>query len=80
MRVEEQGQAPDAERRRLDGPVDAARLQLHSLQAHFQAQADPAKAAIFAAHQGLLDDPEILGIATSAIAKGKSAAFAWQRS
>jgi glucose-specific phosphotransferase system IIA component len=41
--------------------------------------ADPAKAAIFAAHQELLEDPDLMEIAESAIAKGKSAAFAWQR-
>ncbi|MEZ0254287.1 MAG: phosphoenolpyruvate--protein phosphotransferase, partial [Chthoniobacter sp.] len=37
-----------------------------------------AKAAIFAAHAELLDDPDFLDIANSAIAKGKSAAFAWK--
>ncbi|MCA9797839.1 MAG: phosphoenolpyruvate--protein phosphotransferase, partial [Candidatus Eremiobacteraeota bacterium] len=37
------------------------------------------KAAIFAAHQELLDDPDLLDIAYSALAKGKSAEFAWQR-
>jgi phosphoenolpyruvate-protein kinase (PTS system EI component) len=44
-----------------------------------RAKADPAKAAIFAAHQELLEDPDLMDIAESAIAKGKSAAFAWQR-
>jgi phosphocarrier protein FPr len=49
------------------------------LQAELHAQADTAKAAIFADHQELLEDPDLMDIAASAIAKGKSAAFAWQR-
>ncbi len=82
IRVEEEPEAgsdPNAERRRLDDAVDTAKVQLQALQAQLQAQSDPAKAAIFAAHQELLDDPDMLEIALSAIAKGKSAAFAWQR-
>lgn len=73
------GDGPNVERRRLDDAIDAAKVQLQALQAQLQAQSDPAKAAIFAAHQELLDDPDLLEIAESALAKGKSAAFAWQR-
>lgn len=40
--------------------------------------AGAAQAEIFAAHRELLDDPELLGIAESAIAKGCSAGFAWR--
>ena len=42
-------------------------------------KADPAKAAIFAAHEELIEDPDLLEIVDSAIAKGKSAAFAWKK-
>jgi phosphocarrier protein FPr len=42
-------------------------------------QADANKAAIFAAHQEVLDDPELRDSVRSAILKGKSAAFAWQQ-
>ncbi|MEN6484120.1 MAG: phosphoenolpyruvate--protein phosphotransferase, partial [Syntrophobacteraceae bacterium] len=42
-------------------------------------RADANKAAIFAAHQEILDDPELLETVRSAILKGKSAAFAWQQ-
>ena len=52
--------------------------QLAALRAQLHAKADPAKAAIFAAHEELLADPDLLEIAESAIAKGKSAAFAWK--
>ena len=76
--VQEVGEAPNLERRRLEDALDLARNQLEALQAELRSQADPAKAAIFAAHQELLGDPGLLDIAESAIAKGKSAAFAWR--
>ncbi len=79
IQVEEEGGDPHKERRRLDDALDMAKVQLEALQAQLHGQADPAKAAIFAAHQELLEDPDMMDIAESAIAKGKSAAFAWQR-
>lgn len=78
IQVEETGESPDQERQRLDDALDQARLQLETLQAEVSAQADPAKAAIFAAHQELLDDPDLKEIAESCISKGKSAAFSWK--
>ena len=36
------------------------------------------KAAIFAAHRELLDDPDLLTIAGDAVSAGKTAAFGWQ--
>jgi phosphocarrier protein FPr len=74
-------EADDAylERRRLDDAIEQAKLQLEALQARLQVDANPGKAAIFAAHQELLGDPDLLDIAVSAIAKGKSAPFAWRR-
>ncbi len=76
--VTEAGEAPNVERRRLEDAMDLAKNQLEALQAELRATADAGKAAIFAAHQELLDDPGMLDIAESAIAKGKSAAFAWR--
>jgi multiphosphoryl transfer protein len=49
------------------------------LRAQLQAKADPAKAAIFAAHEELIEDPDLREIVDSAIAKGKSAAFGWKQ-
>ncbi|MFO1429100.1 MAG: phosphoenolpyruvate--protein phosphotransferase [Candidatus Competibacteraceae bacterium] len=69
---------PHQERRSLDKAIEEAKVQLQSLQARLHAEADAGKAAIFAAHQELLEDPDLLDIADSAIAKGRSAAFAWQ--
>jgi len=75
--IKEEGDSPDAERRRLDGAIDKAAGQLEALRAQFHGSKQQAKAAIFAAHSELLEDPDLIEIATSAIAKGKSAAFAW---
>jgi phosphocarrier protein FPr len=76
--VEEEGHGVEHEKAALAGAIDKARGQLEALRAQLHAKADPAKAAIFAAHAELLDDPDFLDIANSAIAKGKSAAFAWK--
>lgn len=77
--VEEEGQGVRYEQDRLSDAIARARGELEALRASLHAKADPAKAAIFAAHMELLDDPDFLEIANSAIAKGKSAAFAWKK-
>jgi multiphosphoryl transfer protein len=78
--VPETGDAdPRKERRKLDDALDRGKNELEALQTELKASADPKKAAIFAAHQELLEDPGLLDIAESALAKGKSAAYAWQR-
>ena len=76
--VEEDGRGVENEQHRLTDAIDKARGQLEALRAQLHSKADPGKAAIFAAHAELLDDPDFLEIANSAIAKGKSAAFAWK--
>jgi phosphocarrier protein FPr len=77
--VAEPGEGVDAERRRLATALDAAHAQLAALRAQLHAKTNPAKAAIFAAHEELISDPDLLEIAESAIAKGKSAGFAWKK-
>ncbi|MGB0127379.1 MAG: phosphoenolpyruvate--protein phosphotransferase, partial [Rhodocyclaceae bacterium] len=69
---------PQSERERLDHAIDQARIQLEALHARLHSERAADKAAIFAAHQELLDDPDLLDIASSALAKGKSAEFAWR--
>ena len=78
IQVKEEGGTPDQERRLLDGAIDRASGQLEALRAQLHGHKEQAKAAIFAAHSELLEDPDLIEIATSAIAKGKSAAFAWK--
>ena len=75
----EAGVGVDIERGRLGDALATARGQLAALRAQLHAKREVAKAAIFAAHEELLADPDLLEIAESAIAKGKSAAFAWKR-
>lgn len=76
--VQEEGHGVDREKNLLTDAIGKARAQLEALRAKLHGGSDPAKAAIFAAHSELLDDPDFLEIAQSAIAKGKSAAFAWK--
>lgn len=75
--IVEDGRTPHEERQRLDLALDQARRELRTLQERLTETADPARASIFAAHEELLGDPDLLEIAASAIDKGKSAAFAW---
>ncbi len=79
LMVDETGEAPAKERRQLEDAIGKAALEVESIRAKVHGQGDPGKAAIFAAHQEILDDPELMDIATSAINKGKSAAWAWQQ-
>ncbi|MCX5786181.1 MAG: phosphoenolpyruvate--protein phosphotransferase [Elusimicrobia bacterium] len=77
-RVPEHGETPEMERRRLDEALAAARLQIAALQDRLRISGDAGKSAIFDAHMELLEDPDLLNLAASAIAKGKSAAFSWK--
>ncbi len=78
IQVKEEGGSPDQERRLLEDALEKAGGQLEALRAQLHGHKEQAKAAIFAAHSELLEDPDLIEIATSAIAKGKSAAFAWK--
>jgi phosphocarrier protein FPr len=77
--LEERASDPNHERRALDAAVSSAHLQLEAVQARLATEADPEKAAIFAAHQELLEDPEVLDAAAAAIRGGATAAFAWRQ-
>ncbi|MBE7384761.1 MAG: phosphoenolpyruvate--protein phosphotransferase [Leptolyngbya sp. SIO1E4] len=79
LTVAEVGESPEKERRKLEDAIAKAALDIEALRAKVHSHGNPGKAAIFAAHQEILDDPELAEIATSAINKGKSAAFAWQQ-
>jgi phosphoenolpyruvate-protein phosphotransferase len=79
--IEVKEDAADAhkERRLLNEALDRAMVQLETLETRLRQEADADKAAIFGAHREILRDPDLLDIASSAIDKGKSAAFAWRR-
>ncbi|NJO41115.1 MAG: phosphoenolpyruvate--protein phosphotransferase [Cyanobacteria bacterium RU_5_0] len=77
--VLEKGDSPYVERRKLEQSLGQAKLEIEALRANVHKQGNPNKAAIFAAHQELLEDPELLDMTFSAIDKGKSAAYAWKQ-
>lgn len=79
LEVPEVGGDPAHERRRLDAALEQAKGELEMLQTRMTAEADPAKAGIFAAHRELLDDPDLVEVAQAGIAAGKSAGYAWKR-
>ena len=79
IEVTEEGAEVETERGKLSAAIETAKGQLEALRAQLQAKADPAKAAIFAAHEELIEDPDLLDIVDSAIAKGKSAEFGWKK-
>jgi multiphosphoryl transfer protein len=76
---EERATDPTHERRALDAALAAAHLQLEALQARLGTEADADRRAIFAAHQELLEDPELLDGAAELIRGGAAAAYAWRQ-
>ncbi|WP_028580717.1 phosphoenolpyruvate--protein phosphotransferase [Desulfogranum japonicum] len=74
----EEGQDPHAENVRLDVAWEEAKNQLEALQMNLHSQTEPTKAAIFAAHREILDDPDLVDITRSLVAKGKSAEYSWK--
>ena len=79
LRVVEHAVDARAERQSLDAALEHAKAELDALQARLQTEGAGGKAAIFAAHRELLDDPDLLQIAGDAVSSGKSAAFGWQQ-
>ncbi|MFA5508958.1 MAG: glucose PTS transporter subunit IIA, partial [Vulcanimicrobiota bacterium] len=70
---------PEQERVALNRAIGASVRELEALVARLHAEADPSKAAIFAAHQELLEDPDLLDLAEGGLARGLSAAAAWEK-
>lgn len=62
---------------RLDKAIEESKNQLEALIESMHKQTNASKAAIFAAHRELLDDPDLIDIARSMIDKGKSAEYGW---
>ena len=76
--VDEVAEHHHLERRKLNSAIDRALLDLSALEKRLADEASEDRAAIFAAHQEILADPDLLDLAASAIDKGKSAPFAWR--
>lgn len=75
----EQGRGSKFEQAEFTNAVKRATLQLSSLVDKLKRTGNPERAAIFAAHTDLLDDPELLELVERAIIAGKSAPFAWNK-
>jgi len=78
LRVVENANDVRTERQALDAALEHAKAELDALHARLQKEGAGGKAAIFAAHRELLDDPDLLKIAGDAVSHGKTAAFGWQ--
>ena len=70
--------SPSVERGLLDQAIARSSIELETLQTRLRAEANPAGAAVFAAHHELLHDPVLLEMAQEAIDNHLSAAYAWQ--
>ena len=66
------------ERRTLRDGLNRALWSLGELADGLRKEGDEERAAIFSAHEELLQDPELLHLANEAVNAGKSAAFAWR--
>lgn len=77
--VTERADNPNTERRQFEQAIGQAKLEIEALRAKVHGQGNPQKAAIFSAHQELLEDPELVDATISAIDQGKSAAYAWKQ-
>lgn len=77
IQVEEKGDGVERENAALLDAIAKSRDELAELEKMLRLKAEAGKAAIFAAHGELLDDPELLETAKAGIESGQSAAFAW---
>jgi multiphosphoryl transfer protein len=79
LNVIELAQNPETEKQTLETAIAQALVDVTAVRGRVKARGGASKADIFAAHEALLDDPELLDLAHGAIAQGKSAAYAWQQ-
>src|SRR6266566_2786251 len=68
-----------AEKQLLQQAVEAARQQLDQVYTDVKGRAGRNEAAIFRAHQALLDDPDLINEVRARIEAGHGAAWAWQQ-
>jgi len=76
--VPARGASPEQERRLLEASIAAAKHELEEMRLRLRGEADYSQAAIFAAQEEILADPELLDAVASGIARGESAALAWR--
>jgi phosphoenolpyruvate-protein phosphotransferase len=77
FKFDEKGSSPAAEKEKLNRALRQAIEELNELRDQVKSKTDAQQAAIFTAHQELLEDPDLIELTTASIDKGKSAAFSW---
>lgn len=75
----EAGQGDAIERATLQSALNEAHTQLEQLKYQAHGKTASGRAEIFAAHQELLEDPDLLDMVFSGIGNNKSAAWAWKQ-
>jgi phosphoenolpyruvate-protein phosphotransferase len=75
----EAGAGESHEREALQHAIHEAHAQLEQLKYQAHGKTSSGRAEIFAAHQELLEDPDLLDMVIGGISTGKSAAFAWKQ-
>jgi phosphocarrier protein FPr len=76
--VDEKAASPKVEKAKLEEALILSKNELHHVEESMRASVGAAESAIFAAHRGLLQDPELLAEAFGGIEKGLSCGKAWQ--
>lgn len=76
--IKEPAGDPAGEKSSLEAAIQTAQSDLNSLHAQVKKRLGAEEAAIFEAHQAILDDPELREAAFAQIEQGRSAGHAWQ--
>jgi phosphoenolpyruvate-protein phosphotransferase len=76
--VHERAADPAVQHHRLDQALAGAAADLRHVHDEFTRKAGAERAAIFAAHLELLDDPELVAVAQRTVDDGHSAGWAWR--
>ncbi len=74
-------EATDAheQKNRFESALESSKNDLAALKESLEKEANLSKAAIFAAHHEMLEDPDLLEIAQNLIDQGKSAEYSWDQ-
>ncbi|MDR0356702.1 MAG: phosphoenolpyruvate--protein phosphotransferase [Deltaproteobacteria bacterium] len=80
VEIEKEGIGQTEERKDLNAAVAKAVAELGQIEKSLRLSSDTSKAAIFAAHKEILEDPELKETALAGIKEGQSAAYAWRES
>lgn len=80
IEIDEKGKGSDIELKELNEALKAGKKHISELQSKLEEQGNKDKAAIFAAHIDIMEDPDLADSAEEKINAGYSAAYAWKSS